>query len=227
MAAALSAFFASHVIPARPAIRGFLIGRLGKRIYTAAYSAFSLAILAWLIGAASRAPQLRLWDFETWQLWVPNAVMPFACLLIAFGVAAPNLFSFGGTGSASFGRDSPGIAGVTRHPLLWAIVLWASAHIVPNGDLAHVLLFALFALFGIAGMLVLDRRSRRQWGHAEWIQRAERTSLIPFAAILTGRFRPGPLRLRHLVRILAAFALYGTLLSCHRALIGVSPFPPL
>jgi uncharacterized membrane protein len=227
MVAALAAFFASHLIPARPAIRGFLIHRLGKGIYTAAFSAISLVILAWLIEAAARAPQVRLWDFEIWQLWVPNIVMPFVCLLTAFGVAAPNPFSFGGQPSTAFDPNTPGVAGVTRHPLLWAIVLWAAAHIVPNGDLAHVLLFGLFTVLGLAGMLALDRRGRRQMGQAEWQRRAQRTSLIPFAAIFGNRFRPGPLRLQQLVRVLAAFGLYGVLLSCHEALIGVSPLPPL
>ena len=118
-----------------------LQAHLGGVAYGVIYSAVSLAVLAWLIAAARNAPHIQLWDFELWQLWVPNLVMPFVCVLIAFGLAAPNPFSFAGRGSASFDPDHPGIAGITRHPLLWAITLWALAHMVPNGDLAHVLLF--------------------------------------------------------------------------------------
>ena len=70
---------------------------------------------------------------------------------------------------------SPGIAGITRHPLLWAFTLWALAHMAPNGDLAHVLLFGLFAVFGIAGMSALDRRKRKQWGaDYGWFERRRR-----------------------------------------------------
>lgn len=58
----------------------------------------------------------------------------------------------------------PRITGLTRHPLLLAIGLWAAGHLVPNGDLAHVLLFGRFLAMSIAGMLVLDRRRRRQRG---------------------------------------------------------------
>jgi uncharacterized membrane protein len=227
MTAALGAFFASHIVPARPPVRRFFVERLGKRIYTALYSAVSLVLLFWLIVAAGRAPQVRLWDFELWQLWVPNIVMPLACLLIAFGVAAPSPFSIAGQDGSSFDPERPGIAGVARHPLLWAITLWAAAHTVPNGDLAHIMLFGLFAAFGIAGMFILDARKRREWGRDLWARLAARTSIVPFAAVAAGDFRLGGLRRQHIVRTLAALALYLALLMSHQAIIGVSPLPPI
>jgi uncharacterized membrane protein len=227
MTAALGAFFASHIVPARPPVRRFFTRRLGEKTYTALYSAVSLAVLFWLIVAADRAPQERLWDFEPWQLWVPNIAMPLACLLIAFGAAAPSPFSIAGRDSSSFDPERPDIAGVTRHPLLWAITLWAAAHTVPNGDLAHVMLFGLFAAFGIAGMFILDARKRREWGQDLWRRRAARTSIIPFAAVAAGDFRFGRLHRQHVVRTLAALALYLVLLMSHHAIIGVSPLPLL
>jgi uncharacterized membrane protein len=223
MSVAFAAFFASHILPARPAVRRVLHARLGAAAYAALYSLVSLAILGWLIEAARNAPRVQLWDFELWQLWAPNLVMPFVCLLIAFGLLAPNPFSIAGRGSA-FDPARPGIAGVTRHPLLLAITLWAAAHMIPNGDLAHVILFGLFAVFGVIGMAALDRRRRREWGEAVWAERAAKTSLIPFAAVLSGRLRlseyaPNPARLA------AALALYLSLLAMHPMLIGVSPLP--
>ena len=115
---AFAAFLVSHAVPARPAVRRRLQARLGGAGYAAAYSAVSLVILAWLIAAVRDAPHIQLWDFELWQLWVPNLIMPFACVLIASGVAAPNPFSIAGRNSERFDPDRPGIAGVTRHPLL-------------------------------------------------------------------------------------------------------------
>jgi uncharacterized membrane protein len=224
-AAALFAFLASHSIPARPAVRRALKDKLG-RLYVVIYSIISLAILAWLIAAADRAPRVRLWSFEPWQLWVPNIVMPLACLLAAFGIAAPDAFSITGYKGKGLDPKRPGIAGITRHPLLWAVTLWAAAHIVPNGDLAHVILFGLFALFGLAGMAMFEARKRREWGPELWAERTARTSFIPFAAVLAGRFRGEGLRPNR-VRLLAALALYLTLLLLHPLVIGVSPLPPL
>jgi uncharacterized membrane protein len=98
------------------------------------------------------------------------------------------------------------------------------SHLLPNGNLAHALLFGLFAAFSLAGMGMIDRRKTRQLGAAEWRRLAERTSSLPFDALLAGRWRP---RLRHFpgVRILAGIGLYGLLLLAHRPIIGVSPLP--
>ncbi len=35
-----------------------------------------------------------------------------------------------------------GIFSVTRHPLTWGIALWASAHLLANGDLVSLIFFA-------------------------------------------------------------------------------------
>ncbi|MFP4537136.1 MAG: NnrU family protein [Dichotomicrobium sp.] len=224
MLAAFGAFFASHMIPARPQIRAWLRARLGAGLYIALYSAISLALVGWLIVAAGRAPYVELWAFAPWQLWAPNIAMPLACLLIGLGAGTINPFSFAGRAPEKFDPANPGIAGLIRYPILWAIVLWALAHMVPNGDLAHVLLFGLFAGFGLAGMAMLDSRRRRQWGEDVWAARAANTSLIPLAAILAGRARLGPALWRP-GRIAAGIAVYLMLLLGHRAVIGVSPLP--
>lgn len=224
MTAAFAAFFASHILPARPPIRGRLRSALGHGIYIAVYSAVSLAALGWLMVAAGRAPYVELWAFAPWQLWVPNIVMPIVCVLVVLGSGAVNPFSFAGRAPERFDPANPGVAGLTRYPVLWAVVLWGLAHLVPNGDLAHVLLFGLFAAFGLVGMRMLERRRKRAWGADVWEARAANTSLIPFAAILCGRARIGPM-LRQPLRIAAGFAAWFVLLAAHSILFGVSPLP--
>jgi uncharacterized membrane protein len=88
---------------------------------------------------------LAVWQFSPWKIWVPNIAMPIACLLLAFGIAASNPLSIAARIDETFDPDRPGIAGVTRHPVLWAAALWAFAHAVPKGDLAHILLLAYLA----------------------------------------------------------------------------------
>ncbi|MHA7816485.1 MAG: NnrU family protein [Pseudohaliea sp.] len=53
------------------------------------------------------------------------------------------------------------MAGVQRHPLLFAFPLWALAHIPPNGELATALFFAAMAVFCLVGMRALDRKRQR------------------------------------------------------------------
>ena len=87
--------------------------------------------------------------------------MPFVCLLLAFGIAAPNPLSIASRNDTAYDPDHPGIVGCTRHPVLWAATLWASAHVPPNGDLAHVIVFCLFAVLGVFGALIVDIRKQR------------------------------------------------------------------
>ena len=223
---AFAVFMASHAFPARPALRSRLVAMLGERFYLTVYITLSLVMLAWLIAAAGRAPHVSLWPVAPWQSWIPTVAMPLVCLLAGFGAGAVNPLSFGGQNPEAFNPDAPGIAGLTRHPLLWALALWAGAHIVPNGDLAHVILFGVFTLFALTGMAAIDRRKRRQLGEAAWARLAQRTSLVPFAALVTGRWRPSGVGF-DFRRLAAALVLYAALLLLHPALIGVSPFPPV
>lgn len=221
--AAFAAFLAAHAIPARPPVRRRLVAVLGERGYLVAYVTVSLVLLAALIASAGRAPYVPLWNFAPWQLWVPFIALPVVCLLTAFGAAAVNPLSFGGRRPERFDPRAPGIAGVTRHPLLWALALWSAAHLVPNGDLAHVLLFGAFTVFALAGMAIIDRRLRKRFGAEAWSRLAERTSLIPFVALLDGRYRPR--RLPDPIRLLVAAGGFLLLLALHEPVIGVSPLP--
>lgn len=215
-------FLASHAIPARPALKARLIAVLGRPAYLALFNAVSILLLVWLIVAAGRAPYVALWNQQIWQRWAANIVMPFAILLGVFGVGTANPLSFGGR-RQGFDPDHPGIAGLVRHPLLWAFVLWASVHLLANGDLAHVLLFGGFAMMAVLGMGVIDARNRRLLGTATWARLAEHTSQVPLAALLSGRWHPrcGPT----LWRVALALAIWPTLLWLHPLVIGVSPLP--
>jgi uncharacterized membrane protein len=222
--AAFAVFLLSHAIPARPQVRAALIAALGERWFLACYSVFALAVLAWLIVAAGRAPFVVLWPFETWQMAAPNLVMPLVCVLAAFGVGAANPLSFGGNPSRAFDPDHPGIVGLVRHPLLWAIGLWAGAHLVPNGDLAHVILFGFFVAMALLGMVIIDRRKQRQLGCARWATLAANTSFVPFVALLSGRWRPRSLTI-DVKRLAIGLAVWLALLLAHAPVIGVSPLP--
>ena len=226
MTAALVFFLAAHIVPARPKLRNWLKAQLGLVLYIGLYSALSILLLIWIVIAAGRTPYIELWPVAQWQYWAPLIAMPLACLLVAYGAAAANPFSIGGLGSEQFDPQRPGIARITRHPLLWAPTLWALAHLFPNGDLAHVILFGLLAAFGLIGMYELDRRRQREWGLSEWRRKAAKTSFIPFMSrdMLD---REQSLAPSDWVRLAAAAALYLILLQAHEPVIGLSPIPPM
>lgn len=214
-------FALAHAVPARPTARAKLTAWLGERHYLWLYSAISLGLLYWLLLAAGSAPYVQLWPQAHWQAWLVNLVMPFVVLLAAVSVGRPNPFSFGGS-SGDYDPEHLGINALSRHPLLLAIVLWALAHMAANGDLAHVLLFGLFALIGVLGMPMLDRRRRRAWGADVFAERARNTSLWPGAAWLSGRAKFGSDVLTGR-RLVIAVVAYAALLWLHPLLLGVSP----
>ena len=219
-AAAMGLFLISHRLPAMLGVKGWLERTFGRRGYTVAFSALSLGLLYWLILAAGRAPFVPLWDQEIWQRWAVNIAMPVAGALTVFGVGAANPFAFEGR-AAGFDPDQPGIAGLTRQPLLWALALWSGAHLLPNGDLAHVLLFAPMAVFSIVGMGIVERRRRRMMGEAVWARMTARTGLVPFAALIAGRWRPRGAP--SVVRLAIWAGTWAALWYLHEPVIGVWP----
>ncbi|MGI9366093.1 MAG: NnrU family protein [Rhizobiaceae bacterium] len=208
-------FIASHSILLRPAIKQQLVQSLGQRVFTFAYSALSIAILIWVISAAGRAPYVELWAWGPWQNLVPVFGMLISVAILSLSIGRPNPFSFGGSTTMKFNSQEPGLVKFTRHPLLLALSIWAFTHIVPNGNLAHVLLFGGFGLFALVGMKAIDARKKRELGDTQ------RHELL----IKCRTSGPGPgLPLRMATgRLTAGFFLYIGLLYSHGWLIGVSP----
>lgn len=131
-----AAFLISHSVPVRPPIRRRLAAVLGNRGFAVVCSVVSFAVFYWLAVATQRAQYVEIWPPAPWQPWAPVLVMSFVCLLLASDVGAPNPLSFGGAGDSRFDPARPGLAAVARHPVLLALVLWSTAHAVPNGDVA-------------------------------------------------------------------------------------------
>jgi uncharacterized membrane protein len=212
-ALALAAFFAIHALPAATGLRGRAIARFGRRPYIAVYSLVSLASLGWVIVATLRAPYVELWAPRPATALVAVVAMLPACLLFAAAVTRPNPVSIsfvGGPADAS----APGILALTRHPVLWAFLLWAASHAVANGDLVAFVLFAGFALFALAGMPLLEQRARRR-GEA---------AAFDLAAGPWGRRLARALSPRLALELAAGAALYAAVALAHEPVIGVDPF---
>jgi uncharacterized membrane protein len=220
--AALTAFLLLHLIPPAPSVRRRLVALLGLRAYLTAYSLISVGVLSWLIASAVRAPLIPVWPVATWQSYIPLVVMPVALWFAVAGVAERNMVSISIL-PARRGDPVAPMARVTRHPLLWAFLLWATAHIPPNGDVVSLIMFGGLAALAAAGFPLLDGRARRRLGPVMWAAAAAETSIIPFRAILAGAGgRPHwvPLAL-YAVVALVIYALF--LMGGHALLIGSDP----
>jgi uncharacterized membrane protein len=220
---ALASFLAAHLIPASPGLRSRLVSLMGRCTYLAAYSALSLALIAWLVAAAREAESPVLWEAAAWQWHVPFALMPVATFLLVAGLLAPNPLSI----SFRTGSEAGAITVISRHPVLWAFLLWALAHIPPNGDLVSLILFGGMAALSLSGFVILDAKARRRLGTERWHALSKNTSVVPFAALLAGRVASRSIGQLLLPALIAAGLYAWFVLQGHALLIGPDPLASL
>jgi len=212
------AFCGSHVLLSSTGLRGSLRDQLGERGFLAVYSLTALVTFAWFLMAYAHAPTIPLWPRQMWMALVPIVVMPLATVLLVAGYTTPNPTAVGMERAARADDPAPGMLRVTRHPVMWAIGLWAISHMIANGDLRSLLFFGAFAALSLGGTLLIDRKKRLALG-SNWSRLAEVTSNLPFAALVTGRTR---LRWRDisLLRLIAGLLLYAVLYNAHALIAG-------
>lgn len=121
------------------------LARMGEGAYKGLYSLVSLAGFALIIygfGLARETPQL---------LWTPPLGMRHAAslfTLLAFVLLA-----------AAYVPGN-GIKARVHHPMVLGVKAWALAHLLANGNLAHVLLFGAFLAWGVLDFIASRRRDR-------------------------------------------------------------------
>ncbi len=119
--------------------------RFGERRWKALYSAMSalgLVLIVWGFGLA-RA--------ESALLWSPPIGMRLLATLLS-------LTSFVLLAAAYVPGNN--IQARLRHPMVLAVGLWALAHLLANGSLAHIVLFGAFLIWAIADFRAAVRRDR-------------------------------------------------------------------
>jgi uncharacterized membrane protein len=169
--------------------------------------------------AYAHAPTIILWPRQMWTALIPVVVMPLASILLVAGYTTPNPTAVAMERLARADDPAPGILRVTRHPVMWAIGLWAVSHIFANGDLRSLIFFGALAGLSLGGTLLIDRKKRLALG-SDWSRLAQITSNLPFAALATGRAR---MRWRDvsLLRLFAGLLLYVVLFRGHAIITGL------
>jgi len=211
-------FLGIHVLPSTP-LRTLAVRALGERGYLGLFSLASLAGLAWMSMAYGRAPFEGLWPGLR---HVPLVVVPFAFVLLACGLLSSNPTVLGQAGVLKREDSARGIIRITRHPIMWAIMLWAAAHVLAIGSLQAAIFFGGLLLLAAAGTTLQDARKAAQLGE-DWRRFAARTSNAPFLAVALGRNR---VAWREIGWVQPAIGLMAfiVVLTFHAWLFGVRPY---
>jgi uncharacterized membrane protein len=142
--AGLAVFFGSHVwsgVRTRAPGRDIRV-RMGNG-FRALYSVVSLAGFALIVwGYMQLRPEsATLWTPPGWTKHVAFTLMWPAFVLLVAAYTPAGI-----------------IAKVARHPMLAAVKLWATAHLIANGDLVSTLLFGSFLAYAVFARIVAKRR---------------------------------------------------------------------
>ena len=125
--------------------RSDMIGRFGEMPWKAAYAALSIAgfvLIVWGFGLARQQPV---------QLWMPPRGMRHLASLLT-------LIAFVLLAATYVPRNA--IKARLHHPMVLAVKVWALAHLLSNGNLAHVILFGTFLLWAALSFRAARARDR-------------------------------------------------------------------
>jgi len=212
------AFLALHIVPSTP-LRAVAVRAFGESAYLGLFSLVSLAAIVWMAVAYAGAPTEALWPGLR---LVPLFTLPLAFVLLACGLLAPNPTLVGQARALKGPEAARGILRITRHPVMWGILLWAGAHLLALGSLRSVVFFGGFLVLAAAGTTLQDARKAARLGE-HWTRFAAATSNVPFAAIAQGRNK---LAWREIGwwRPATGLALFALLLYFHPWLFGYRPY---
>lgn len=180
----LAIFIGVHLVPIARTTREGLIDQLGEGGYKLAFSLTSLAGFAMLVigfGVYRNSGYFPLWYPPSWTRHIAFTInLPIFILLLATYLP---------------GR----IKTAVKHPMLLAVKLWATAHLIANGDLGDTIIFASFLGWAVLARIAAKRRE----------------------AVEGAPDRSGPVR-NDIIAVVGGLALYALMLTVlHPLLIGV------
>lgn len=182
----LAVWTAFHMFPAlAPETRAGVIAKIGDKPWRGvAALGIVLGVVLMVQGWGPAAGAGVIYAAPAWGVHVNNLLMLIAFILLG----------------ASHGKSA--ISRYLRHPMLTAAAVWAVAHLLANGEVRSVVLFAGMGVWAMAAMVAINRRD------------GPRTSTPA----------PRPLR-RELIGVGISVAVFVVFLLIHPWLFGVSPLP--
>ena len=145
--AGLTVWSLVHLVPSMAIpLKQKLTGLLGENGYKLTFTALILISLALIVFG--------------WRSSVPTTlyVLPAATRSISFLLILIAFILFGASNYATR------IKLFIRHPQLTGVVLWASAHLLLNGDSRSLLLFGWLGIWAILEIILINRRE------GEWVK---------------------------------------------------------
>ncbi len=130
----ITIFFSIHLIPIFP-LKKFLINRLGENKYKGLFSLIALIGILIIIYGFSSADYYPIWDPLPYSKGLALTLMPISIVLLASANMQTNIKRF------------------IKHPMLIGIFIWSFVHLIVNGDLRSIILFASFGVYALIDII--------------------------------------------------------------------------
>ena len=136
-------FIGTHLIPAFGDTRAQLVKKLSISGYRLLFTALSILGLGAMIWGKTQAPFIDAWSPPAWGRDAALVIMLPSIILLSVAKLPTNIKRY------------------TPHPMLWGFALWSCAHLLANGDLASVLIFASIGGYSIVAILSANQRGAK------------------------------------------------------------------
>lgn len=174
--AANVAFVGTHFVMSHP-LRSTLVKALGAGGFQVAYSVVSFATLAWVYFAFKAAPPADLAGSGDIG-WIIATLLTLPAMILLAGSFAGNPALPTPMAETQARAEPGGVFKVTRHPMMWAIGLWAASHIVLMWSIRTLITALAMGILALVGAHMQDRKKQTLMGDA-WAQWESKTSYWP------------------------------------------------
>ncbi len=139
----LVVFFATHIFVTMRGARAGLIDKFGQNGYRALFSIASLAGLVLIIygfGEYRAHGIIPIWSPPAFMRHITVGLMLFAVIFLTAAFIPSHIKTW------------------VKHPMITSVKTWALAHLLSNGDLGSILLFATFLAWAVYARIAAKRR---------------------------------------------------------------------
>ena len=180
--AGLAIFLGIHLLPVVPSLRAALLARWGEQRYKGVFSLVAaIGLVLIVVGYVIADDRTRVFA----PLAAARAIAPFAMVASFILFAAANMRGH--------------LRRIVKHPMLLGLLLWASVHLLANGDRAGTVLFGAFLAFAVVDLVSA-------------VQRGAVRSFVPVPK-------------HDLIAVVGGAAVALAVMTFHRTLFGVAVAP--
>jgi len=171
MIVGLVLFIGVHLVPAMAPLKRILVLKLGAAKYKGLFALVSIAGLVFIV-LGWREATLNISSYWQPVSWASIG----AAILMYFGL----FFFFSNMQKTNLQR-------ITAHPMTWGVVLWASAHLLANGDEKSVNLFGTFLAYSLFAIWSANQRgAKASKEKVDWLVDLKRAAIV--GVVFSGLF---------------------------------------